>query len=64
LQMPGLKETDQLTVDSIQYDETAHNNTLQQRLNTGQISVTNGSLTLRIPPFTHYQTLRIRTPNP
>lgn len=64
LQMPGLKETDQITVDSIQYDETAQNNTRKQGLNADQISVSDGRLTVRIPPFTHYQILRVRTPNP
>ena len=61
LQVPDLKNSDQLTVESIRYDETAQSNIVQQRLDMDQVSVSEGTLTLRIPPFTYYQILRIST---
>ena len=61
LQMPELKGTDKLTIESIRYDETAPSNTLRQPLGPEDISIGEGTLTLRIPPFTHYQVLRIST---
>jgi hypothetical protein len=64
LQVPHLKSTDQLTLESIRYDETAPNNTLRQPLGTDHISISEGSITVRIPPFTHYQVLRISAAKP
>ncbi|MEI6871966.1 MAG: hypothetical protein WCL08_06755, partial [Verrucomicrobiota bacterium] len=62
LRMPELKSTDQLSVESIRYDESAPSNTLRQPLDIDSVSVNEGKLTLRIPPFTHYQILRFSTP--
>jgi hypothetical protein len=59
LQVPNLKSTDKLTIESIRYDETAPSNTLRQHSDADHVSVSEGSLTLRILPFTHYQVLRI-----
>ncbi len=64
LQVPKLKSTDKLTIESIRYDETAPNNTLRQRLEADHVSISEGTLTLRIPPFSHYQVLRISTAEP
>lgn len=64
LQVPKLKSTDQLTIESIHYDETAPNNTLRQPLGTDHIAISEGSITVRIPPFTHYQVLRISAAKP
>jgi hypothetical protein len=64
LQVPKLKSTDKLTLESIRYDETAPNNTLRQPLDADHISISKGSLTLRLPPFAHYQVLRISTAQP
>ena len=64
LQVPSLKSTDQLTIESIRDDETAPNNTLRQPLGTEQISISEGTLNLRVPPFTHYQVLRISNAKP
>lgn len=59
LQVPGLKNTDSLTIESIRYDENAKNNTLRQLINTEQVTVSEGTLTIRIPSFIHYQILRM-----
>ncbi len=64
LQGASLKNTAHLKVESIRYDETAPSNTLRQVLDTERSTVSGGSLTLRIPPFTHYQVLRIWTSKP
>jgi hypothetical protein len=64
LQVPELKSADKLTVESIRYDETAQSNTLRQRLDADHVSVSGSSLTLRVPPFTHYQVLRLSTVKP
>jgi hypothetical protein len=61
LQVPTLKRTDKITIESIRYDETAPNHMLRQPLDADQISISEGTLTLRIPPFTLYQILRIST---
>lgn len=64
LQVPKLKSTDKLTLESIRYDETAPNNTQRLALGADHISISKGSLTLRLPPFAHYQVLRISTAQP
>ena len=64
LQVPELKSTEQLTVESIRYDEAAPNNALKQRLDPDRVSFSQGTLTVRVPPFTHYQVLRISTAKP
>ena len=64
LQVPHLKSTDKLTIESIRYDETAPSNALRQALDADHISISKGSVTLQIPPFTHYQVLRISTAAP
>ena len=64
LQVPKLKSADQLTIESVRYDENAPNNTLRQPLGTDHISISEGLITVRIPPFTHYQVLRISTAKP
>ncbi len=64
LQVPKLKSTDKLTIESIRYDETAPNNTQRLALGADHISISKGSLTLRLPPFAHYQVLRISTAQP
>ena len=64
LQVPELKSTEQLTVESIRYDEAAPNNALKQRLDPDRVSFSQGTLTVRVPPFTHYQVLRISTTKP
>jgi hypothetical protein len=64
LQVPNLKSTDKLTIESIRYDETAPNNTLRQALDADHVSISEGSVTVRIPPFTHYQVLRMSTSKP
>ena len=46
------------------YDETAPNNTLRQRLDPDHVSYSQGSLTLRVPAFTHYQVLRLSNTKP
>ena len=64
LQVPELKSADKLTVESIRYDETAQGNTPRQRLDTDPVSVSAGSLTLRIPPFIHSQVLPLSAAKP
>ena len=65
LQVPNLKGRDKLTIiESIRYDETSPGNTQRQPLDADHISVSEGTLTLRIPPFTHYQVMRISTAKP
>jgi hypothetical protein len=64
LQVPNLKSTDKLTIESIRYDETAPSNTQRQPLSADSFSISENTLTLRIPPFTYYQVLRIRTATP
>ncbi len=64
LRVPELKSTGNLTIESICYDETAPNNTQRQSLDSDHVSISKGTLTLRIPPFTHYQVLRISTAKP
>lgn len=59
LRVPGLKDTDELSVESIRYEETAGSNVQRRFLETGHVLASKGSVTLRIPPFTHYQVLRI-----
>jgi len=61
LQEPRLRSTDRPVIESISYDEKAPNNTLRQRLEADHFSVSEDAITLRIPPFTHYQVLRIST---
>ena len=64
LQLPKIKNTDKFSVQSMSYDETAKDNTMKQPLKADQISVEEGTLTINIPPFTHYQVLRIRKVEP
>jgi hypothetical protein len=64
LQVLHLKSTDKLTIESIRYDEAAPSNTQRQPLDADNVSISNGTLNLRIPPFTHYQVLRICTAKP
>jgi hypothetical protein len=61
LQMPHLKSSHSLVLESIRYDETAPGNTSWRPLDTAHATVSEGTLTLRIPPFTYYQILRLRT---
>ncbi len=46
-------------VEAVRYDETAPNNTVLEALGTGAVRRTNGRLVITVPPFTHYQVLRI-----
>lgn len=64
LRVPYLKDTDKLRVESIRYDETAGSNLRRQPLDAGHVLASNGCVTLRIPPFTHYQVLRIEKAKP
>ena len=64
LQVPGLKDTDKLSVESIRYDETAGSNVQRQPLDAGHVLANKGCVTLHIPPFTHYQVLRIEKARP
>jgi hypothetical protein len=61
LQVPHLKSGHSLVLESIRYDETAPGNTLWRPLDIAHATVSEGTLTLRIPPFTYYQILRLRT---
>jgi len=64
LRLPKQYSARRLQVESISYDETAQNNTLQQRLNPDQFSIVEGLVTVRVPPFTHYQVLRLSSAQP
>ena len=64
LQVPNLESTYKLTIESIRYDETAPTNALRQGLHAENVSISEGSVTVRIPPFTHYEVLRISTATP
>jgi hypothetical protein len=64
LQVPNLTSTDKLNIESIRYDETAPSNSLRQALDADHVSISEGSVTVRIPPFTHYEVLRISTAKP
>jgi hypothetical protein len=64
LRMPNLRSTEKLGIESIRYDENAPNNTLRQWLNADHVSISEGAINLRIPPFKHYQVLRIATAKP
>ncbi|MCC6156312.1 MAG: hypothetical protein IT367_21275, partial [Candidatus Hydrogenedentes bacterium] len=64
LRVPDLKDTDKLSVESIRYDETAGSNLRRQLLDAAHILANKGCVTLRIPPFTHYQILRIEKAGP
>lgn len=57
LRLPGLKDTPEVEV--IRYDETAPHNTRREPLPPAAITFSAGSLTLRVPPFTHYEIVRI-----
>jgi hypothetical protein len=57
LQTPKLTAAPQVEV--IRYDETAPHNLTRYLLAPGAIRFKNGQLTLRVPPFTHYQLFRI-----
>lgn len=59
LRVPDLKADDRLAVESFRYDETAGGNVRRQPLDAAHILADKGSVTLRIPSFTHYQVLRI-----
>jgi hypothetical protein len=61
LQVPHLKSGHYLVMESIRYDETAPGNTSWLPLDTAHATVSEGTLTLRIPPFTYYQILRLST---
>ena len=64
LRLPKQYSARHLQVESISYDETAQNNTLQRRLNPDQFSIVEGLVTVRVPPFTHYQVLRLSSAQP
>lgn len=64
LQVPRLKAADRLDIESIRYDEAAPGKTSRQALDAGHVSIREGAVTLRIPPFGHYQLLRIRRGKP
>ncbi len=59
LRVPELKLGDEATVEAIRYEEAAHNNMLRQPLDSDSISIGDGLLTIRVPPFTYYQILRV-----
>ena len=61
LQVPHLKSGQNLVMESIRYDETAPDNTSWLPLDTAHATLREGTLTLRIPPFTYYQVLRLST---
>jgi hypothetical protein len=64
LRIPDIKTSAGLCVETISYDETAQNNTLRQRLSPDQFSTVEGLVTVRIPPFTHYQIIRFSVAKP
>lgn len=57
IQTPTLTSAPQ--IEAIRYDEAAPNNITRHPLAAEAINFENGRLALRIPPFTHYQLLRI-----
>ena len=61
LRVPDMRGDAIPAVESIRYDEASPDNTLRQPLSPAAISLGDGMLTLRVPPFTHYQILRITT---
>jgi len=64
LRLPKQYSAMLLNVESISYDEAAPSHTLRQRLAPDHISVSEGSVTVRIPPFTHYQVLQFSNAQP
>jgi hypothetical protein len=64
LTVPQIKSANRLSVESITYDESAQGNTLRQRLDAGHFSKGDGSVTVRVPPFNHYQVLRLSITKP
>lgn len=64
LRVPDLRAEDELAAESLRYDETAGSNVQRQPLEAGHVHTRNGGVTLRIPPFTHYQVLRIEKAKP
>lgn len=51
-------------VEAIRYDETAPRNTRREPLPPSAIAFRNGTLSLRVPPFGHYQIFRLSAPLP
>jgi hypothetical protein len=62
LHLPGMQTAPQ--VESIRYDESALSNTRREPLPADGVAWKDGLLILRVPPFTHYQILRISNTRP
>lgn len=59
LSLKHVQTATNLTVEAIRYDETAPDNVASETLSGTAVSWVDGQLVLRVPPFGHYQVLRI-----
>ena len=59
IQGPRLASATAFQVEAIRYDETAPHNFIRQPLASTAVSYDAGKLTVQVPPFTHYEILRI-----
>ncbi|MBT3296688.1 MAG: hypothetical protein HN383_15575 [Verrucomicrobia bacterium] len=59
LRLPASFSSGELSAEAIRYDETAPHNTRRQALPGSVVARAAGRVTLRVPPFTHYQILRL-----